>query len=466
MDSFDVIVIGGGPGGYVAAIRSAQLGKKVALIEKRATLGGTCLNVGCIPSKALLDSSELFSQAKHQFNRHGIQVGEVKLDLPAMMRRKETVVGTLTQGLKGLMTKNRIQVFNATGKLTGPAVNGMHRVSVGEATIEAKTVVLAAGSEPMPLPPLPFDGTHIVSSTEALSFDKVPEHLIVVGGGYIGLELGSVWCRLGSKVTVLEFLPRILPTGDLEIAQALQKSLTKQGLKFELETKVVGAEIKDGKITVHAEHKGEKKDFVGDKVLVSIGRRPLSKELGLVEAGVKLEDRSGRILVDGNFQTNVPGIFAIGDLIDGPMLAHKAEEDGVAFAERQAGMKTHVNYDTVPGVIYTWPEVANVGPTEEQIKAKGIEYKVGKFPFAASPRARCMDESEGMVKIIADAKNDRVLAVHIFGPRASDMIAEAVTIMEFGGSAEDIARTCHAHPTLGEAVKEAALGVQKRTIHL
>jgi dihydrolipoamide dehydrogenase len=468
-DRFDLIVIGGGPGGYVAAIRAAQLGKSVALIEKRSTLGGTCLNVGCIPSKALLDSSELYAQLRQHAGRHGIKVGDVKIDLPAMMARKDEVVKGLTQGVAYLMKKNKIAVFTGTGRLTGPPAADVLRVAIKggrDETLETKTVLLATGSEPVSLPALPLDGTFIVSSTEALAFDKVPQHLIVVGAGYIGLELGSVWSRLGAKVTVLEFLPYVLPLSDREIAEGLQRSLAKQGLTFHLETKVTRAGTQGGEVVVHATSKGRELEFRGDRVLVAIGRRPFTTGLGLAEAGVQVDEKTGKVPVGDNFETNVPGIHAIGDLIDGPMLAHKAEEDGIAFAEHLAGLKTHVNYDTVPSVIYTWPEVASVGPTEEQVKSSGVEYRVGRFPFSANPRARCMDESEGLVKLIADAKTDRLLAVHILGPRASDMIAEAVSVMEFGGSAEDISRICHAHPTLSEAVKEAALGVERRAIHM
>ena len=468
-ERFDLIIIGGGPGGYVAAIRAAQLGQKVALIEKRASLGGTCLNVGCIPSKALLDSSEVFAQAKSHLGRHGVQVGEVKLDLGAMLVRKDKVVKGLTDGVAYLMKKNKVAVYVGTGKLAGAAKEGVFGVGVSGAkaeTLEAAAVLLATGSEPTQIPSLPFDGKNVVSSTEALCFDRVPNHLIVVGGGYIGLELGSVWARLGAKVSVVEFLPRILPLSDGEIAEALHKSLGKQGIVFHLDTGVTGATFEGDKIVVNAKSKDKEVVFEGDKVLVAVGRRPFTAGLGLSEAGVTVDAKTGRVPVNVDFMTNVPGVYAIGDLIEGPMLAHKAEEDGVAFAERRAGLKTHVHYDTVPSVIYTWPEVASVGPTEEQVKASGREYKKGFFPFSASPRARCMDESEGFVKVLADAKTDRLLAVHIFGPRASDMIAEAVTVMEFGGSAEDIARTCHAHPTLSEAVREAALAVDKRALHL
>ena len=464
-ERYDLVVIGAGPGGYVAAIRAAQLGMKVACVEKRATLGGTCLNVGCIPSKAMLDSSEVYAQAKGQMARHGVKVGEVGLDLSTMLARKDKVVKSNTDGIVYLFKKNKIASMLGTARLAGPgkvAVKGSDK----ETILEAKSILLATGSEPVELSVLPFDGKMVVSSTEALCFDKVPQHLIVVGGGYIGLELGSVWKRLGAKVTVVEFLPNILPLTDREIADQLHRSLRKQGLEFHLEHKVTGADKKDGQVVVKATGKNGEVQFTGDRVLAAVGRRPFTGGLGLKEAGVSVDERTGRVPVDENFQTNVAGVYAIGDLIEGPMLAHKAEEDGVACVERLAGKKTPVHYDTVPSVIYTWPEVASVGQTEEQLKQAGREYKVGKFPFSANPRARCMDETEGLVKILADAKTDRVLGVHIFGPRASDMIAEAVAVMEYSGSAEDLARICHAHPTLSEAVKEAALAVDKRAIHI
>jgi dihydrolipoamide dehydrogenase len=467
-EQFDLVVIGAGPGGYVAAIRAAQLGKRVACVERRSALGGTCLNIGCIPSKALLDSSELYAQTRGRLARHGIQVGEVKLDLAGMMSRKDRVVKGLTDGVAFLFKKNKITRFTGTGRLAGRGEGNNLRVVVKgarEEVLEAAAVLLATGSEPVSLPALSFDGTAIVSSTEALAFDRVPQHLIVVGAGYIGLELGSVWSRLGAKVTVVEFLPRILPLGDAEIAEALHRSLVKQGLTFHLETKVTAAGTQGGQVVVNAHTRGTDVLFQGDKVLVAVGRRPCTAGLGLQEAGVTVEERTGKVPVDANYETNISGIYAIGDLISGPMLAHKAEDDGIAFAERLVGMKTLVNYDTVPSVIYTWPEVASVGPTEEEIKASGRDYKVGKFPISANGRARCMDESEGFVKVIADAQTDRVLAVHIFAPRASDMIAEAVAVMEFAGSAEDIARICHAHPTLSEALREAALAVDRRAIH-
>ncbi len=465
-ERFDLVVIGAGPGGYVAAIRAAQLGLKVACVEKRPTLGGTCLNVGCIPSKALLDSSELYVQAIGHLDRHGIQVGSVDLDLAAMLARKDRVVKGLTDGVAFLLKKNKITSLTGAARLLAPSQVGVKGAGGQESTVEAAHILLATGSEPVSLPSLAFDGRSIVSSTEALAFDRVPTHLIVVGGGYIGLELGSVWARLGARVTVLEFLPRLLPLGDAEIAELLQKSLTKQGLTFHLETKVTGAGTQGGQVVVTATSKGKDLTFQGDKVLVAVGRRPYTAGLGVRELGVATDERTGRVVVDEDFQTSVKGIYAIGDLIEGPMLAHKAEDDGIAFAERLAGMKTQVHYDTVPSVIYTWPEVASVGPTEEQVKASGREYRVGKFPFSANPRARCLDETEGIVKLIADAHTDRLLAAHVFGPRASELIAECVTVMEFSGSAEDIARICHAHPTLSEAVREAALAVDRRTIHL
>jgi dihydrolipoamide dehydrogenase len=465
-ERYDLVVIGAGPGGYVAAIRAAQLGMSVACVEKRSTLGGACLNVGCIPSKALLDSSELYAQAKTHFDKHGIGVGQLRLDLAAMLARKDRVVKGLTDGVAFLFKKNKITSYVGTGRLRGEGKIAIKSANAEEIILEAKHILLATGSEAVSLPSLPFDGTSIVSSTEALAFERVPQHLIVVGGGYIGLELGSVWNRLGAKVTVLEFLPRILPLSDGEIADVLYRSLNKQGLTFHLETKVTGAGAQGGLVNVNATHKGKDDLFQGDKVLVAVGRRPYTTGLGLLEIGLNLDERTGRVSVDENFETNIKGVYAIGDLIDGPMLAHKAEEDGIACVERLTGMKTHVNYDTVPSVVYTWPEVASVGPTEEQIKASGREYRVGRFPFSANPRARCMDEPEGMVKMIADARTDRLLAVHIIGPRASELIAECVTVMEFAGSAEDIARICHSHPTLSEAVREAALAVDGRAIHM
>lgn len=465
-ERYDVLVIGAGPGGYVAAIRAAQLGMSVACVEKRATLGGTCLNVGCIPSKALLDSSELYAQAKTHFDKHGIHADSLRVDLAAMLGRKDRVVKSLTDGVAFLFKKNKITSYVGSGRLMGEGKVAVKSANAEEIILEAQHILLATGSESVTLASLPFDGTAIVSSTEALAFERVPQHLLVVGGGYIGLELGSVWNRLGAKVTVLEFLPRLLPLSDGEIADVLHRALVKQGLAFNLETKVIGAGMQGGQVNIDAHHKGKDVRFQGDKVLVSVGRRPFTKGLGLGDIGIHPDERTGRVAVDENFETNIKGVYAIGDLIDGPMLAHKSEDDGIACVERLAGMHTHVNYDTVPSVVYTWPEVASVGRTEEQVKASGRDYRVGRFPFSANPRARCMDETEGLVKILADAHTDRVLGVHIIGPRASDLIAECVTVMEFAGSAEDIARICHSHPTLSEAVREAALAVDRRAIHI
>jgi dihydrolipoamide dehydrogenase len=461
---FDLIVIGAGPGGYVAAIRAAQLGLKVACVEKRPNkaLGGTCLNVGCIPSKALLDSSELYDVTLHKLAKHGIQVkGQVELDMAEMLKRKDGVVKSLTDGIAFLFKKNKVTPHYGTGKIVG---KGKVEVTAADGTktlLEGKNILLATGSESTELPFLKFDGTHIVSSTEALNFAKVPEHLIIVGGGYIGLELGSVWRRLGARVTVLEFLPRILTICDGEVAAAVHKLLVKQGFDIRLETKVTGAKLSGDQVTVTAQTKdGKEESFTGDKVLVAVGRRPFTAGLGLDEAGVAYDKKSGKVAVDKQFKTNVDGVYAIGDLIDGPMLAHKASEEGVAFAEMLGGHKPHMNYDCIPSAIYIWPEVASVGLTEEQVQAtgrtKGEGYKIGKFPFMASGRAKAMDEPDGFVKVLTDAKTDRLLGVHILGPRASDLIAEAVAVMEYKGSAEDIARMVHGHPSLTESVGEAA----------
>ncbi len=467
----DLVVIGGGPGGYVAAIRAAQLGFQVAVVEKRSAMGGTCLNVGCIPSKALLESSELYQETQKSLGKHGIQVGPVKLDLAAMMKRKDQVVTTLTTGIGGLLRKNKIEAIQGTGKVLKPGLVEVTLASGEKQTVETDRILLATGSEPSSVPSLKFDGQWIVDSTDALKFDKVPEQLLVVGGGYIGLELGSVWARLGSKVTVVEFLPRILAIADAEVAQGLHRSLEKQGLQFRMGTKVVGAQVPNaptGKIQVRVQPAagGPEETLQADRVLVCVGRRAFTGGLGLENIGLAPDPRTGQIAVNENFETSVKGVYALGDLVAGPMLAHKAEEEGVAFAERLKGMHTHVNHDFIPSVIYTWPEVSSVGPTEEQIKATGKEYKVGKFPFIGNGRARSMDENEGFIKIIADAKTDRVLAVHMFGPNVSELIAECTAIMEFKGSAEDIARICHPHPTLSEAVKEAALAVAGRAIHI
>jgi dihydrolipoamide dehydrogenase len=465
-EAFDLIVIGAGPGGYVAAIRAAQLGKKVACVEKRSALGGTCLNVGCIPSKALLDSSELYHDTRHKIARHGVKVGDVSLDLGTMMQRKDQVVKGLTDGIKFLFNKNKVTPVFGTAKLLAANRVEVTAADGSKKELEAPAILLATGSEVASIPSLPFDGKRVVGSTEALAFEKVPEKLIVVGAGYIGLELGSVWARLGSKVTVLEFLPHILPLTDREIAGMVQKSLVKLGLEFHLETKVTGARIDGEKVIVSAQTKEGDRQFEGDKVLVAVGRKPLINGLNLEGVGVRFDPKTNKILVGPHFETNVQGVYAIGDLIAGPMLAHKASEEGVAFAERLAGGAGHVNYDAIPSVIYTWPEVAAVGLTEEQLKESGKEYRTGKFPFSASSRARCMDETTGVIKILTDAKTDRILGVHIFGPRASDMIAEAVTLTEYRGSAEDLARTIHAHPSLSESMAEAArMAWLGKTIH-
>jgi dihydrolipoamide dehydrogenase len=455
-ERYDLIVIGAGPGGYVAAIRAAQLGKKVVCIDKRAALGGTCLNIGCIPSKALLDSSELYAVARNRFARHGILAKDVSLDLPIMLKRKDGVVKSLVDGLAYLFQKNGIQIVTGSARIAAQGRVAVKKPDGASIDLEGHAILLATGSEPAAVPSLSFDGTNIVSSTESLAFDKVPAHLIVVGAGYIGLELGSVWARLGAKVTVLELLPRILPGMDTEIATLVQKSLTRQGMSFHLETKVLDATIQGGQVVVRTQRQGQNTEFQGDKVLVAVGRKPCTAGLGLAELGVTTKERTGRVQVDEAYGTSVPGIYAIGDLIDGPMLAHKAHEEGVAFAEKLAGKAGHVNYGAIPGVVYIWPEVATVGLTEEQVKETGKPYRVGRFPFQASGRAIAMDETEGIAKVIADRATDRVLGVHIFGPRASDLIAEAVMAIEFSASAEDIARICHAHPTLSEGLADAA----------
>jgi dihydrolipoamide dehydrogenase len=462
-DSFDVIVIGAGPGGYVAAIRAAQLGMSVACIDKRESLGGTCLNIGCIPSKALLQSSEKFEEARHALAAHGVKVGEVGLDLASMMARKDKVVGENTRGIAFLFRKHKIEQVTGAAKFVAPL-----KLQVGSRTLDAKrAVIIATGSDVQPLPGVAIDEKTILSSTGALTLEAVPKRFVVVGGGYIGLEMGSVWRRLGSEVTVIEFLDRITPGMDGELSGALQRSLTKQGFAFRLGMKVVEAKRdKDGvTLSIEPAKGGAREGITADAVLVSIGRRPYTDGLGLESVGVALDNR-GRIAVDGRFATNVPGIFAIGDVIAGPMLAHKASEEGTVLAEMLAGQRPHLDYDAIPAVVYTWPEVATVGRTEEELKAAGIAYKVGKFPFSANPRARANGDTEGFVKILAETSTDRVRGVHIIGPDAGTMIAEAALAMEFGASAEDIARTCHAHPTLNEAVKEAALAVEGRPIHM
>jgi dihydrolipoamide dehydrogenase len=466
VSAYDLIVIGTGPGGYVCAIRASQLGMKVGVIEKRATHGGTCLNVGCIPSKAMLHATELYDEARHSFGAMGITV-ETELDLAKMMTFKDEGVKGNVDGVAFLLRKNKIDHFHGTGRVLGGGKVEVTFINGEKQTIETKHAVIATGSEPAHLPGIEIDEKTVVSSTGALSLDKVPKRLLIVGAGIIGLELGSVWRRLGSEVTVVEFLDRILPGIDVEVARQMQKILTKQGLAFQLGRKVTHVDKATSvlKVTTEPAVGGAPASIEADVVLVAIGRVPYTKGLGLAEAGVALDNR-GRVIVDEHFQTNVLGVYAIGDVIAGPMLAHKAEDEGVALAEILAGQAGHVNYDVIPNVVYTAPEVASVGKTEEELKAAGVAYKIGKFPFTANGRAKANHATDGFVKILADEKTDRVLGVHIVAANASEMIAEAAVLMEFRGSAEDLARTCHAHPTLTEAVKEAALAVDKRAIHM
>jgi dihydrolipoamide dehydrogenase len=461
-ESFDLIVIGAGPGGYVCAIRAAQLGMKVACVEKRATLGGTCLNIGCIPSKALLQSSERFAEASHKLAEHGVLVSGVQLDLARMQARKAEVVGANVKGVEFLFRKNKVTWLKGAGKIVAPG-----QVEVAGEVHAAKHIVIATGSDSTPLAGVPVDERRIVTSTGALELERVPGHLVVIGGGVIGLELGSVWRRLGAEVTVIEYLDRLIPGMDAELAKQLERVLARQGLTFKLLSKVTGAtaDAEGVTLTVEPAAGGAAETLRADTVLLAIGRRPHTEGLGLVELGVAMDAR-GRVVTDAHFATNIPGIFAIGDAIAGPMLAHKAEEEGVALAELLAGQAGHVNYGAVPSVIYTWPEVAAVGATEEELKAAGTAYKTGKFPFTANGRARAMGDVDGFVKILADAKTDRVLGAHILGPDAGTLIAEIALAMEFGASAEDVARTCHAHPTLNETVKEAALAVAGRALHI
>ncbi|HEX2092484.1 MAG TPA: dihydrolipoyl dehydrogenase [Longimicrobiaceae bacterium] len=457
---FDLVVLGGGPGGYVAAIRAAQLGFRTACIEKEDALGGTCVRVGCIPSKALLDSTELFDQIRHKTESHGIRVGAPEIDVAAMHARKQAVVRANTDGVAFLFRKNKIEWIRGFGRLTSPETLEVDTAE-GKRTVRTKHVVLATGSVPVELPFLKFDHERIVDSTGALALPGVPGHLVVVGGGVIGLELGSVWLRLGARVTVLEMAPAILPGMDAEIVRQADRIFRKQGFEIRTGTRVTGAERKGDTVTVTVEGADP---IEADYVLVAVGRRAYTEGMGFEEAGIPME--RGVIRVDGRYHTGVGSVWAIGDAIGGRMLAHKAEDEGVAAVENIAGKHGHVNYDAVANVVYTWPEIASVGMTEEEARDAGREYRVGKFPFSANGRARAMGETDGLVKIIADAKTDRVLGLHILGPRASDMIAQAALAMEFQSSAEDIARTVHAHPTLPEAVKEAALAVGGRTIHL
>ncbi|HAN62537.1 MAG TPA: dihydrolipoyl dehydrogenase [Rhizobiales bacterium] len=464
--TYDLVVIGTGPGGYVAAIRAAQLGMKVAVVEKRATHGGTCLNVGCIPSKALLHASERYAEAADGFAAMGIKV-RPELDLPAMLAFKDAGVKGNVDGVEFLLKKNKIDAVQGTGRIAAAGKVEVTGPDGKKETLETKAIVIATGSEVAALPGIGIDEKTVISSTGALSLASVPKQLVVIGGGYIGLELGSVWSRLGSQVTVVEMLDRLAPGLDGEVAKQLQRVLTKQGLAFKLGTKVVSVETKGKsvKLTLEPAGGGKSETLDCDVVLVAVGRVPNTQGLGLAELQVKTDNR-GRIAVDEKFAASIPGIYAIGDVIKGPMLAHKAEDEGVAVAEILAGQAGHVNYDVIPSVIYTAPEVASVGRTEEELKAAGVEYKVGKFPFTANGRAKVNRTTEGFVKVLAEEGTDRVLGVHIIGADAGTMIAEAAVLMEFGGSAEDLARTCHAHPTLNEAVKEAALAVDKRVIHM
>ncbi len=464
--AYDLVVIGTGPGGYVCAIRAAQLGLKVAVVEKRKTHGGTCLNVGCIPSKALLHASEMFEEAGHTFEKLGIVVGKPKLDLKAMMAHKQETIDANVTGVGFLLKKNKIDAFHGTasipaaGKVVVTAEDGKAQ------EIETKNIVIATGSESAPLPGVTVDEKTVVTSTGALEIGAVPKELVVVGAGVIGLEIGSVWARLGAKVTVVEYLDRILPGMDGEVAKQFQRILQKQGFTFQLGSKVTKVETgkKGATVTVEPAAGGAATTLNADIVLVAIGRRPNTDGLGLDKAGVATE--KGRVVIDDHFKTNVAGIYAIGDVVRGPMLAHKAEDEGVAVAEIIAGKHGHVNYDAIPGIVYTAPEVAAIGKTEEELQAAGVAYKIGKFPFTANGRARAMRHTDGFVKVLADAVTDRVLGCHIIGPHAGDLIAEVTVLMEFGGSSEDLARTCHAHPTLAEAVKEAAMAVEKRQIHM
>jgi dihydrolipoamide dehydrogenase len=467
MATYDLVVIGTGPGGYVCAIRAAQLGMKVAVVEKNETLGGTCLNIGCMPSKALLHASEMFEEAAHSFAKMGVSVPPPKLDLPSMMNFKQQGIDGNVKGVEFLMKKNKIDVIHGTGKILGSGKLEVSNSDGRAQNVETKNIVIATGSDVAKLKGIEIDEKRIVSSTGALSLDRVPERLLIVGAGVIGLELGSVWHRLGAQVTVVEFLDRILPGMDGEVAKQFQRILEKQGFAFKLSTKVVGIDTSGNNLVAKVEPAagGSSETLDADVVLVCIGRVPYTDGLGLKEAGVAL-DNHGRVQIDPHFATSLKGVYAIGDVVAGPMLAHKAEDEGVAVAEILAGQAGHVNYDVIPGVVYTTPEVSAVGKTEEELKQAGVAYTSGKFPFTANGRSKVNQTTEGFVKVLADAKTDRVLGVHIVGREAGEMIHEAAVLMEFGGSAEDLARTCHAHPTRSEAVKEAALAVGKRAIHM
>ncbi len=468
--NYDVVIIGSGPGGYVAAVRAAQLGMKVACVEKEPRLGGVCLNRGCIPSKALLDSSEYYHLAKERLAAHGIKTGRVSLDLPTMMARKENVVEELTANVRKLLEGHKIDIIHGTARLAGDdrveiSPNDADAKKSNIQSLQAKAIVLATGSEPVALAGLDFDGQNFISSREALALEKVPTHLGIVGGGYIGLELGSVWRRLGAEVTVIEMLPKIATGLDGQVGRKLQRVLKRQGINFRMQTKVTAAEISKNSVTVDLETKKGDDTLTCYPLLISVGRRPRTGGLGIEEMGIKTDPDTGHLLVDESYRTNIASIYAIGDLIAGPMLAHKASAEGIAAVECIAGKPGEVNYDAIPAVIYTWPEVASVGLTEEQVKARNIDYCTGTYPFSGAGRARCMGETEGFVKVIAHQKTDRILGVHIIGPRAADMIAECVLAVEFGASSEDVARTIHGHPTFAEALQEAAMAVQNCSIY-
>lgn len=465
---FDVIVIGSGPGGYVAAIRCSQLGLKTAVVEKYSTYGGTCLNVGCIPSKALLDSSEHYHNALHSFKEHGINLKDLKPDLKQMVKRKDEVVAQTTGGISFLFKKNKITAYQGMGSMVDKNTVKVSKADGTSETLTGKNIIIATGSKPTQLPFLKTDGKRIITSTEALNLPEIPKHLVLIGGGVIGLELGSVYARLGSKVTVVEFMDSIIGTMDKSLGKELQKVLAKQGMEFLLSHKVTGASVKGNKVTVTADNpEGKKISIEGDYCLVAVGRTAYTDSLGLENIGITLEERGKKIPVNDHLETSVPGVYAIGDVVKGAMLAHKAEDEGTFVAEIIAGQKPHINYNLIPGVVYTWPEVASVGYTEEQLKESGTQYKSGSFPFKASGRARASNDTDGFVKVLADASTDEILGVHMIGPRVADMIAEAVVAMEFRASAEDIARISHAHPTYTEAFKEASMAAtENRAIHV
>ena len=466
-DTYDVTIIGGGPGGYVTAIRAAQLGMKVALVEKRSTLGGTCLNVGCIPSKALLHSSHLYHEAQHGMAEHGVKATGVKLDLKAMMAHKDAVVGDTIKGVDFLMKKNKIDRLEGLGTIIGPGTVEVTPEKGKKSSISTKNIIVATGSDVTPLPGVEVDEKQIVTSTGALELPKVPKSMVVIGAGVIGLEMGSVWSRLGAKVTVVEFMDNILFGMDGELSKNMARILKKQGFEFKLKSKVTGAKkAKTGvTLTIEPRDGGDAETLKADVVLVSVGRRPFTQGLGLQNVGVKMDER-GFIQTDDHFKTSADGIYAIGDVIGGAMLAHKAEDEGVVLAEMLAGQSGHIDYDAIPGIVYTWPEVAGLGKTEEKLKEAGVNYSIGKFPFSANARARAMGDTDGFVKVLADAETDAILGVHIIGAAAGDLIQECVVAMEFGGAAEDIARICHGHPGLSEVVKEAALAVDGRALHM